>query len=384
MTHDEAVIIDGVRTPIGRAGEKGWMKEIRADDMAVAVVKALLERTGIDPKDVDDVYFGVANQSGEQGVNLARNVVLLSGMPVEVPGTTVDRQCGSSLQAINFAAMSVMAGNADVIVCGGVESMSRVPMGAGWNPNPELFKRIDPSSVLMGQTAENLADKYEITRERMDEFALESHQKAVAARDSGRFEDEIVPIKTPSGEEIEKDQCPRADTSLEKLASLAPVFRPDGGRVTAGNSSPINDGAAAVLVMSAKKSKEMGIEPMAHIRAFAAAGVQPEIMGIGPVPATRKALAQLDAKIEDLDLIEMNEAFAVQNLCCVRDLDLDMEKLNVNGGAIALGHPLGASGARLMTTLLHEMKRRDAGLGLATLCIGFGQGIATIVERNGL
>ncbi len=383
MSNGDAVIIDGVRTPIGRAGEKGWMKDIRADDLALTAVKALLERTGVDPADVDDVYFGVANQSGEQGIDLARNVVILAGMPIEVPGVTMDRQCGSSLQAVNFAAMAVMTGNADVIVCGGVESMSRVPMGAGWSPNSKMFDRIDQSSLFMGQTAENLADKYEVPREEMDEFALKSHQKAVAAQEAGRFDDEIVPVKTPSGKEIQKDQCPRSDTSVEKLATLAAVFRPEGGRVTAGNSSPINDGAAAVLVTSEEKAKELGKKPLGRIRAFAATGVQPEIMGIGPVPATNRVLAKLGMKIDDLDLVELNEAFAVQSLCCIRDLGLDTEKLNVNGGAIALGHPLGASGARIMTTLLHEMKRRNARWGLATMCIGFGQGIATVVERTG-
>jgi len=375
----EVVIVDGIRTPIGRANRDGYYKDIRADDLSVMCVRRLLERNRkLDPAEIEDVVWGCANQSGEQGLNIGRMIALLAGLPVEVAGTTVDRQCGSGLQAVNFAAYEIMTGAGTVAIAGGVEQMSHVPMGSGLLPNPKLLDLFPQDMFVMGLTAERLAATYGITREQADAFSLRSHQRAIAARE--RFKEEIVPVRLESGL-VEIDQGPRPDTSLERLAALKPSFKPDGGQVTAGNSSQVSDGAAAVLLMSAERARALGLRPMARIRATAVAGVRPEIMGWGPVPATHKALGRAALKMGDIDLVEINEAFAAQVLACNTELAIDENRLNVNGGAVALGHPLGCSGARLLVTLTHEMRRRGAPLGLVTMCIGIGQGIATVVEQ---
>jgi len=375
----EVVIVDGVRTPIGRSNKDGYYKDIRADDFAVMCVRRLLERNRkLDPAEIEDVVWGCANQSGEQGLNIGRMIALLAGLPVEVAGTTVDRQCGSGLQAVNFAAYEIMTGAGEVVIAGGVEQMSHVPMGSGLLPNPKLLDLFRQDMFVMGLTAERLAATYGITREQADAFSLRSHQRAIAARE--RFKEEIVPVRLASGL-VDVDQGPRPDTSMERLATLKPSFKPDGGQVTAGNSSQVCDGAAAVLLMSAERARALGLRPMARIRATAVAGVRPEIMGWGPVPATRKVLGRAALKMGDIDLVEINEAFAAQVLACNTDLAIDENRLNVNGGAVGLGHPLGCSGARLMVTLTHEMRRRGAHLGLVTMCIGIGQGIATVVEQ---
>ena len=374
----EVVIVDGIRTPIGRSNKDGYYKDVRADDLSVTCVRRLLERNKkLDPAEIEDVVWGCANQSGEQGLNIGRMVALLAGLPVEVAGTTVDRQCGSGLQAINFAAYEIMTGNADVTVAGGVEQMSHVPVGSGLLPNTKLLDLFPQDMFVMGLTAERLAGMYKIAREQADAFSLRSHQRAIAARE--RFKEEIAPVRLDSGL-IDVDQGPRPDTNLEKLASLKPSFKPDG-QVTAGNSSQVCDGAAAVLLMSVERARSLGLRPMARIRATAVAGVRPEIMGWGPVPATHKVLNRAKLKIDEIDLVEINEAFAAQVLACNGELGIDENRLNVNGGAVALGHPLGCSGARLMVTLTHEMRRRGASLGLVTMCIGIGQGIATVVEQ---
>jgi len=375
----EVVIVDGVRTPIGRSNKEGYYKDIRADDLAVTCVRRLLERNRkLDPAEIEDVVWGCANQSGEQGLNIGRMIALLAGLPVEVAGTTVDRQCGSGLQAVNFAAYEIMTGASEVVIAGGVEQMSHVPMGSGLLLNPKLLDLFPQDMFVMGLTAERLAATYGITREQADAFSLRSHQRAIAARE--RFKEEIVPVLLSAGL-VDVDQGPRPDTSLERLAALKPSFKPDGGQVTAGNSSQVCDGAAAVLLMSAERARALGLRPMARIRATAVAGVRPEIMGWGPVPATHKVLGRAALKMGDIDLVEINEAFAAQVLACNTDLAIDENRLNVNGGAVALGHPLGCSGARLMVTLTHEMRRRGAHLGLVTMCIGIGQGIATVVEQ---
>ncbi len=376
----EVVIVDGVRTPIGKAGrDKGYYKDVRADDLAAHCVKRLLEKNPkLDPREIEDVVWGCANQTGEQGLNVGRMIALLAGLPVEVAGTTIDRQCGSSLQAINSATQAIMTGCGDVAIAGGVESMTHISMGSGISPNPKLMDMFPQDMFFMGLTAERLAAMYSITRAQSDAFAMQSNLRAVAARE--RFKEEIVPIKLPDGMTVDVDQGPRAETSIEKLATLKPSFKPDG-QVTAGNSSQISDGAAAVLLMTAERAKSLGLKPMAKIRAMAVAGVRPEIMGWGPVPSTHKALQRVGLSISDIDLFEINEAFGAQVLACNADLKIPESKLNVNGGAIALGHPLGCSGARLMVTLTHEMLRRGARLGVATMCIGIGQGIATVVEQ---
>ena len=376
----EVVIVDGVRTPIGRAGrDQAYYKDIRADELGVICVKRLLERNpALNPAEIEDVIWGCANQSGEQSLNIGRMIGLLSGLPVEVAGTTIDRQCGSSLQAVNFAAQAIMAGAGEIAIAGGVEHMTRIPMGSGVNPNPRLLEMFPPDMFLMGMTAERLAGMYKITRAASDEFALRSNQRAVAARE--RFKHEIVPVQLPNGQVAELDQGPRAETTLEKLAALKPSFNPEG-QVTAGNSSQISDGAAAVLLMSGERARALGIKPKTRIRATAVAGVRPEIMGWGPVPASRKVLSRVGLKVGDVGLWEINEAFAAQVLACNTDLKIDDERLNVNGGAIAMGHPLGCSGARLVVTLMHEMTRRGTPLGMATMCIGIGQGIATVIEQ---
>jgi len=404
----EAVIIDAVRTPIGALG--GVLAAVRPDDLAAQVLKALLERTGIDPAIVEEVYLGCANQAGEDNRNVARMATLLAGFPVEVPAVTMNRLCASGLNAINQAARAIRAGEGEVYIAGGVESMSRAPYSIpkaeqpfsfgnltawdtalGWRyPNPKMQEMYGTES--MGETAENIYEMMpHITRERQDAFAVESHQRAIAAIDSGKFAEEITPVLVPQRKGdplvVGTDERPRRDTSLESLGRLRPAFRKNG-TVTAGNSSGLNDGAAAILLMSDAKAKEMGLTPIARLLASAAAGVPPRIMGFGPVPATRKALSRTGLSLDDIGLIELNEAFAVQSLAVMEELGLRHEITNVNGGAVALGHPLGCSGARLMTTLLHEMRRRAPQVqrpyfGLATLCVGVGQGEATIVEYTG-
>jgi acetyl-CoA acyltransferase len=400
----EAVIIDAVRTPIGALG--GALAPVRPDDLAAHVLRAILQRNALDASLVEEVYLGCANQAGEDNRNVARMALLLAGFPPTVAGVTFNRLCASGLNAVNQAARAIKVGEGEVFIAGGVESMSRAPYSLpkaergfefgnltawdtalGWRyPNPKMVETYGIES--MGETAENIAAMTGIPREEQDAFALRSHQRAVAAIDSGRFAEEIVPVPIPQrkGEPIvvTTDERPRRDASLESLARLRPAFRA-GGTVTAGNSSGLNDGAAALLLMSASKAQELGLRPMARIVASAAAGVEPRIMGMGPVPATRKALARAGLKLEDIRLVELNEAFAVQALAVIRELGLDPEITNVNGGAVALGHPLGCSGARILTTLLHEMRRRAPYerrpyYGLATLCVGVGQGEATIVE----
>jgi acetyl-CoA acetyltransferase family protein len=393
----EAVIVSAVRTPIGRAS-KGSLRTMRADDLAAVAVRAAAERVpNLDPKLIEDVIVGCAFPEGEQGMNLARIVTALAGLPVTAGGVTVNRFCASSLQAFNMGAQNIMLGMGDVFVIGGVEAMSRVPMG-GFNPsfNPKLTNNpqgieicglpgkrtteFEQSYIPMGLTAENLAREYSISRADQDAFALRSHQRAIAATDNGVFAKEIVPVTLPDGEVVSVDDGPRRDTSLEKLASLEPAFIA-GGTVTAGNSSPLNDGASAAVLMSAEKARELGITPRARVLSMAVVGVAPEIMGIGPVEATRKALARAHLTLADLDIIELNEAFAAQSLAVVRTLGIDENKLNPHGGAIALGHPLGSSGARLIATLLNDLETEGGRLGLATLCVGGGQGLATIIER---
>ena len=381
-----AVVVDCVRTPIGRAHpEKGFFRDVRSDDLAVACVRALLERTGIDPAEIEDVVLGNTQQTLEQGLNVARNVALMAGLPAEAGGSTVNRLCGSSLQALNQASHAVMAGYEDVQVVGGLEHMQHVPMDHGLDLNPKLFRRTSKAALMMGVTAEFLAQTQGISREEQDEFALASHQKAAAAQQGGEFRDEMVPVfgRDEEGRRflIDRDQCVRPDTTLEALAALKPAFMPKGGTVTAGNSSPLNDGAAALLVMSEEKARDLKLKPLVRVRATAVAGVEPSVMGTGPVPATQKALRRAGLELNDIDLVELNEAFAVQAIACIRMLEMNPEKVNVRGGAIAIGHPLGASGARIATTLIHAMIDRGARLGLATMCIGGGQGIATILER---
>lgn len=381
-----AVVVDGVRTPIGRAHkERGYFRDVRSDDLAVACIQALIQRTGIDPREVEDVVLGCTQQTKEQGLNVARSIALMAGLPIEAGGTTVNRLCGSSLQAVNQAAHAIMAGYEDVQVVGGLEHMQHLPMDHGLDLNPKLFHRTSKGALMMGVTAEFLAQTQGISREEQDQFALGSHQKAAAAHAAGDFRSEIVPVyaRDEQGNRIlaERDQCVRSDTSLEALAALEPAFMPRVGTVTAGNSSPLNDGAAALLVMSKEKAKSLGLRPMARIRSTAIAGVEPAVMGTGPVPAVQKALQRAGLKLSDIDLVELNEAFAAQALACIRMAKMDESKVNVRGGAIAIGHPLGASGARISTTLLHAMRARDATLGIATMCIGVGQGIATIFER---
>ena len=396
----EAWIVEAVRTPIGRYG--GALASIRPDDLAAVVVRAVVDRSGIDPSLVEDVILGCANQAGEDNRNVARMAVLLAGLPVEVAGQTVNRLCGSGLQAINSAAHAIAADDGDVFIGGGVESMTRAPYvmakpeaafdrgnreafdtTLGWRfVNPKLAEQHYPYS--MGETAKNVAERWEVGRDLQDAFALRSQQRAVAAIEEGRFADQIVPIVVPQkkGEPLvfDRDEHPRADSSAEALAKLRPAFREDG-TVTAGNSSGINDGASAVLLVEAVRARELGLRPIARVVSTAVAGVDPAVMGVGPVPATRKALARAGLTVADLDLVELNEAFASQSIVCINELGLDPDKVNVDGGAIALGHPLGSSGGRLVTMLVHQLRRTGGRYGLATMCIGVGQGIATIVER---
>lgn len=395
----EAVIVAAVRTPMGRHG--GILKDVRTDDLAAYIIAKLIDQTGINKDEIEDVYFGCTNQAGEDSRNVARNASLLAGLPYTIPGATVNRLCGSGLEAINQAGRAIETDHGDLFVAGGVESMTRGPFvmakapvafqrgdvtaydsSLGWRfPNPRMGELY--SLINNGETAENVAEKYRIGRKEQDEFALGSHQKAMAAAEQGRLRDEIVPVEIPQrkGAPIihEKDEGPRADTSLDKLGALQASFK-KGGTVTAGNSSPLSDGAAALLLTTPQRAEELRLKPMARIVASAAAGVHPNYMGIGPIPATQKALKRAGLTIDQIDLVELNEAFASQVLACARELGIEQTKLNVNGGAIALGHPLGCSGARIMTTLVHEMKKRGSRYGLATMCIGVGQGIATIVE----
>jgi 3-oxoadipyl-CoA thiolase len=396
---EDAIILSAIRTPIGRYG--GVLKDVRPDDLGALVIDEAVRRANIDPGSIEDVIFGCANQAGEDNRNVARMSLLLAGLPISVAGQTVNRLCGSGLQAINSAAQAIQTGAGDTFVAGGVESMTRAPFvlgksdaafgrnmkledsTLGWRfVNPKLAAMHHPYS--MGETAENVAERYHISRAEQDAYALRSHQRAVAAQQSGLFAQEIVPVTIPQKKGaaivVSQDEHPRADTSLEKLAALKAVFRKNGS-VTAGNAAGINDGAAALVLMARSKAEELGLQPRARIVATAVAGVDPAYMGLGPIPATRKVLQRAGLSIQEMDLIELNEAFAVQVLQCVRELEIDEEKLNVNGGAIALGHPLGCSGARLVVTLLHELERRGGRYGLATMCIGVGQGIATIIER---
>ena len=396
----EAYIIDAVRTPIGRYG--GALASVRPDDLAARAIAAAVERNDVDPALIDDVYFGDANQAGEDNRNVARMGALLAGLPVEVPGATVNRLCGSGLEATVQAARSIRAGEGDVILAGGVESMTRAPVvqlkperrfprgtpdvadtTLGWRfVNPRMAERYSTES--MGETAENVAQRYEVTRADQDRFALRSHQRAAAAQDAGTFAREIVPVEVPAGRNgdvtvVEMDEGVRRDTTLEKLARLPPAFR-ENGTVTAGNSSQINDGAACLVVASERGAERLGREPLARVVATGAAGVDPGFMGVGPVPAVRRALERAELTVDDLDLVELNEAFAAQVLASARELGLDEEKLNVNGGAIAIGHPLGCSGARLVGTLAHELRAGGGRYGVATMCIGVGQGLATVIE----
>ena len=393
----EAVIVSAARTPIGRAN-KGALKAVRADDLGAIAMRGALSRIpAFDYRQIEDVIVGCAFPEGEQGMNLARIITGLAGLPVTSGAVTVNRFCASSLQAVNMAAQSIMLGQGDVIVVGGVESMSRVPMG-GFNPsfNPKLINNpagvemcglpsektteFGQSYIPMGLTAENLAKQYNISREEQDRFALRSHQRAIAAQDAGILAREIVPLPLPDGSVMTLDEGPRRDTSLERLASLEPAFIA-GGTVTAGNSSPLNDGASAAVLMSAEKARELGMKPRARILSMAVAGVAPEIMGIGPVPAVRKALQRAGLQLSAIDVIELNEAFAAQSLAVVRELGIDEDKLNPHGAAIALGHPLGCTGARIIGALVNDLETLDKRLGIATLCVGGGQGVATIIER---
>jgi acetyl-CoA acyltransferase len=381
-----AVVVEACRTPVGRAhAEKGAFRDIRSDDLAVMVVRALVERSGVDPAAIEDVVLGNTQQQREQGFNVARAVGLMAGLPVEAGGATVNRLCGSSLQAIAQASHSIVADAEDVQIVGGLEHMHHIPMDAGIDLNPKLFTRTSKAALMMGITAEFLAQTQGISREEQDKFALASHQKASAAYAEGEFEAELVPVwgRDEAGNRVlvDRDQCVRSDTSLEALAALPPAFMPGLGTVTAGNSSPLNDGAAALLVMSEERAESLGRMPLVKNPATAEARVDPAVMGTGPVPATQKALKRAGLSLKDIDLIELNEAFAAQAIACIRMLEMDEAKVNVRGGAIAIGHPLGASGARIATTLIHTMHDRNARLGLATMCIGVGQGIAVIFER---
>jgi 3-oxoadipyl-CoA thiolase len=394
----EVWVIDAVRTPIGRSG--GRLASVRPDDLAAIAVRAVVDRTGIAPAAIDDVYLGAANQSGEDNRNVARMAVLLANLPLAVPGTTINRLCGSSLQAINSAAQAIAFGEGDVMIAGGVESMTRAPYVLpksdspfgrgqrlfdtvlGWRmTNPKLPAAF---TVSLGETAENVARQCGITRAEQDAFAFESQMKCKAAMERNAFAAELVAValEGPAPATVTSDEHPRPASTLESLAKLQPAFE-SGGTVTAGNSSGINDGAAALLLCEAQTARRLGLLPMARFVASASAGVSPDVMGLGPIPATRKALERAGLTADQLDLVEINEAFASQAIACMRELQFDPAKTNVNGGAIALGHPLGASGARIATTLLHEMARRKSRFGLATMCIGVGQGIATVFERLG-
>ena len=398
-TQRKAAIVACIRTPVGRYG--GALAPVRPDDLAALVIKTVVERSKIDPTLIEDVYFGAANQAGEDNRNVARMAALLAGLPPTVAGATINRLCASGLEAINIAARTIESGCADVLIAGGVESMTRAPFVTakavepwqrtvetfdttiGWRfTNPKLAKIHHPYS--MGETAENVAEKWKISREDQDRFALESQSRCKAAMDAGRFDAEIVAVPIPQRKGdpllVSKDEHPRPETTLDSLAKLKPAFR-EGGTVTAGNASGVNDGAAALLLVELSRAEKLGLKPLAIVGKSATAGVDPACMGIGPVPATRKVLDLAGLKLSDVDVFELNEAFAAQSLACIRELGLTDAVVNPNGGAIALGHPLGMSGARLVTTLVHELHRRSAKRGIATLCVGVGQGVATIIER---
>ena len=409
----EAWIVEAVRSPIGR--RDGALRSVRPDDLAALVIRAAVERSGIDPALIDDVVLGDANGAGEDNRDVARMAVLLAGLPVEVAGQTINRLCGSGLQAVNTAAHAIMAADGDVMLAGGVESMSRAPIVElkpepaggpvpatdtvpGAEPGPQRadttlgWRFVNPRMqaaypvVPLGETAEIVAERWGVSRAEQDAFALRSQQRAAAAIAAGRFDTQLVPVEVARSDGstmlVDRDEHPRPGTTMEALAGLAPVFR-EGGTVTAGNASGINDGAAALVIVEAARARELGLSPLARIISTAVAGVHPSVMGMGPVPATRKALERAGLEVGDLDLVELNEAFASQSIACMRELALDADRVNVNGGAIALGHPLGMSGARLLVMLVHELRRRRARYGLATMCIGVGQGIATIVENPG-
>jgi 3-oxoadipyl-CoA thiolase len=383
-----AVVLSGVRTPIGRRG--GALAGIRPDDLAATVISEAVRRAGVPADEIEDVYFGAANQAGEDNRNVARMAVLLAGLPESVAGVTVNRLCASGLSAVVSACHAIAAGDGDLFVAGGVESMSRAPLvrakpeygdeteydtQLGWRfPNPRLAEQFPLES--MGETGENVAERWHVSREEQDAFALRSQRRWAAAAQAGRFDDELVPV-----DGVDRDEHPRPDTDAEKLAALKPAFR-DGGTVTAGNASGINDGAAALVIASEEKARTLGVELLGGFVGSAVAGVDPRVMGIGPVPAVRKLLERTGVDVDELDLVELNEAFASQSLVVIRELGLDEEKVNVNGGAIALGHPLGMSGARLVVSLLHELRRRGGRYGLATLCVGVGQGQAALIERS--
>jgi 3-oxoadipyl-CoA thiolase len=394
----EAMIIDAVRTPIGKL--RGALSQVRPDDLGAYVIEQLLRRNpAAQPADVDEVFFGCANQAGEDNRNVARMALLLAGLPEQVPGVTLNRLCASGLEAAVQASRAIRLGDMDLCVAGGVESMTRAPWAVmkpadgfaggplqsydtslGWRfPNPKMAKRFPLES--MGETAENVAAHYRVARERQDEFALRSHQRALAAHEAGRYRAELLPVTIPGKQPVvvDRDEGPRADTSLEKLAKLKPAFR-EGGTVTAGNSSSLNDGAAALLLASARKASDLGLKPLARVVAAASAGVDPREMGMGPVPATHKALKKAGLSVKQLDLVELNEAFAAQSLAVIQELGLDPERVNVDGGGISMGHPLGMSGARILGHLVHALKARGGRYGLATLCVGVGQGVSVIVE----
>src|ERR671930_28547 len=386
-----AVVLSAVRTPVGRYG--GVLSDVRPDDLAALAIRAAVERAAVPPDAIEDVYLGCANQAGEDNRNVARMAALLAGLPQSVAGVTLNRLCASGLSAVVAASHAIAAGDGELFLAGGVESMSRAPLvmakpdkafprgdqvvydtTLGWRfPNPRMQEMFQLES--MGETGENVAERYGVSREEQDAFALRSHRRWAAAHEAGRFADELVAV-----DGVERDEHPRSDTDEEKLAALRPAFR-DGGTVTAGNSSGINDGAAALVVASEEKARELGVDPLGAFVGSAVAGVDPRVMGVGPVPAVRKLLARAGVEVADLDLVELNEAFASQSLVVIRELGLDSERVNVNGGAIALGHPLGMSGARLVVTLLHEFRRRSGRYGLATLCVGVGQGQAALFER---
>ena len=380
----EAVIVDAVRTPIARAhADKGWFKDIRSDELGVIVIRELLKRTNVDPGLIEDVVLGCANQTGEQAMNMGRYIAIMAGLPFEVAAQTINRQCASSMTAVHSAAQAIMTGCGDIFIAGGVESMTHLPEGAGADLNPKRFQFVDRSSSSMGLTAENLAEMYNISRQEQEEFALRSHQKAIAAQEEGGFKAEMVPVKVPSNnggkELIDRDQNPRSYTSLELMAALEPIALP-GGTITAATASPASDGASAIMLMSREKSAELGLKPKAKVVSMAVAGVDPRLMGLGIIDATRKAVERAGLTIGDIDLAELNEAFAVVAMVAIMELGIDEEKVNPNGGAVALGHPMGCTGARLVTTLVHEMNRRQVKYGLAAMCVGMGQGAATVLE----